>query len=154
MWNQYDNENDCHGLWMAIRWMKFLMGLLPDTQNCELRMRRECRECIPRHRFQRKPIVSDPGIHHDTCATHVPCCMSGSLTHSGGEKVPGIFGVCVARNFAYLARGPYSDAILHQREITGKPDHWLWVWHIDSTKENSILREFLEIVDIFVWRNI
>ena len=25
------------------------MGLLPDTQNCGLRMRRECRERFPRH---------------------------------------------------------------------------------------------------------
>ena len=25
------------------------MGLLPDTQNCGLRMRRECRECFPLH---------------------------------------------------------------------------------------------------------
>ena len=26
------------------------MGLLPDTQNCGLRMRRECRERFPLHR--------------------------------------------------------------------------------------------------------
>ena len=26
------------------------MGFLPDTWNCELRMRRECREPFPRHR--------------------------------------------------------------------------------------------------------
>ena len=38
------------------RWNKvsliiaFTMGLLPDTQNCGLRMRRECRERFPRHR--------------------------------------------------------------------------------------------------------
>ena len=25
------------------------MGLLPDNQNCGLRMRRECRERLPRH---------------------------------------------------------------------------------------------------------
>ena len=37
------------------------MGLLPDTENCWLRMRRECRERFPRHRLQRKPLVSDPG---------------------------------------------------------------------------------------------
>ena len=49
-------------------------------------MRRECRERFPRHRFQRKPIVSDPGIHHGTCVTHVPWCISGSLIRSGGEK--------------------------------------------------------------------
>ena len=39
-----------------------------------------CRERFPRHRLQRKPLVSDPGIHHGTCVTHVPWCMSGSLS--------------------------------------------------------------------------
>ena len=42
-------------------------------------MRRECRERFPRHRLQRKPLVSDPGMHHGTCVTHVSCCMSGSF---------------------------------------------------------------------------
>ena len=28
-------------------------------------------------RFQRKQLVSDPGMHHDTCVMHVPWCMSG-----------------------------------------------------------------------------
>ena len=66
------------------------MGLLPDTQNCGLRMRRECRERFPHHRFQRKSLVSDPGMHHGTCGTHVPWCMSGLLTCGDGENVPGI----------------------------------------------------------------
>ena len=49
---------------------------------------------FPRRRFQRKPIVSDPGMHHGTCVTHVPWCMSGSLTRGGGENVRGIPGAC------------------------------------------------------------
>ena len=68
-------------------------------------MRRECRECFSRHRIERKPLVSDPGMHHDTCITHVPWCMSGSLTRSGGENVHGIPGACATRNFRHLARG-------------------------------------------------
>ena len=40
------------------------MGLLPDTQNCGLRMRRECREPFPRHR-----------------GLTIPACLPGSLTH-------------------------------------------------------------------------
>ena len=40
--------------------------------NCALRMRRECREHFPRDRLQRKPLVSDPGMHHGTWVTHVP----------------------------------------------------------------------------------
>ena len=48
----------------------------------------------PHRRFRRKPLVSDPGMHHGTCVTHVPWCMSGSLTCGGGENVPGIPGAC------------------------------------------------------------
>ena len=88
------------------------IGLLPDTYNCGLRMRmrRECRERFPRHRFQRKPLVSDPGMHHGTCVTHVPWCMSESLTHGGRENVPGIPGACAAR--AYLARGQWGSSVI------------------------------------------
>ena len=50
---------------------------------------------FPRRRFQRKPLVSDPGMHHGTCVTHVPWCMSGSLTCGDGENVPGIPRACV-----------------------------------------------------------
>ena len=49
---------------------------------------------FPRRQFQRKPLVSDPGMHHGTCVTHVPWCMSGSLTCGDGESVPGIPGAC------------------------------------------------------------
>ena len=59
-------------------------------------------------RIQRKLLVSDPSTHHGTCVTHVPWCMSGSLTCGGGENVPGIPGACATRNSAYLARGPCS----------------------------------------------
>ena len=52
-----------------------------------------------------KPLVSDPGMHCGTCVTHVPWCMSGSLTHGSGNNVPAIPGVCATRNFMYLARG-------------------------------------------------
>ena len=44
--------------------------------------------------LQRKLLVSDPGMHHGTCVTHVPWCMSGSLTLGDGENVPGIPGAC------------------------------------------------------------
>ena len=63
---------------------------------------------FPHRRLQRKPLVSDPDIHHGTCVTHVPWCMSGSLTRGGGENVPGIPGACATQNFTYLARGPCS----------------------------------------------
>ena len=54
----------------------YAMGLLPETQNCGLHMRREFRE-----RFPPPSRVSDPGLHHGTCVAHVPWCISGSLTN-------------------------------------------------------------------------
>ena len=47
-----------------------------------------------RRRIQRKPRVSDLGMHHGTCVRHMSWCMSGSLTRGGGENVPGIPGAC------------------------------------------------------------
>ena len=112
-----------------------VMGLLPDTQNCGLRMRQECRERFPRHRLQRKPRVSDPDMHHGTCLTHVPWCMSGSLTRDGGENIPGIPGACATCNFRYLARGPLVDATWESWRLKNKnknknttaPHYWLFV---------------------------
>ena len=79
------------------------MGLLLHTYIWGLHMRREWRECFPHHRLQRKPLVSDPGMHHGTCVTHVPWCMSGTLTRGGGENVP---GACATCNIAYPVRDP------------------------------------------------
>ena len=56
--------------------------------------------------FKRKLLICDPGMHHGTCVTHVPWCMSGSLTGGSGENVPGIPGACTTRNVTYLVRGP------------------------------------------------
>ena len=64
-------------------------------------------KCFPRHRLQRKRLISDPGVHHCTCVTHVPWCMSGSLARGGGENVPGIPGAHATRNCTYLARGQW-----------------------------------------------
>ena len=66
------------------------------------------------HSLQRQPPVSDPDMHHGTCVTHVPWCMSGSLTRGGEENAPDIPGACATHNFTYLARGP-------------------WQWHINPT---------------------
>ena len=64
-------------------------------------MRWEYRERFPRHRLQRKPLVSDPDMHHGTCVTHVPWRILGSLTRGGGEMFPAFPA------HAYLARGPW-----------------------------------------------
>ena len=44
-------------------------------------MHQEYRERFSRPRPQRKPWVSDHGMHHGTLVTHVPWCISGSLTY-------------------------------------------------------------------------
>ena len=85
------------------------MGLLSDTKKYRLRMRQECRKRFPRHRLQRKPLVSDPGIHHGTCFT-------GSRIRGDGENVPGIPGACATRNFAYLVRGLFKWLEIKERK--------------------------------------
>ena len=67
-----------------------VMGLLPDTSNCGLRMRWECLEPYPRQR----------GLTIPTCIT------ADSPAVSGEENVPGIPAACTTRSFTYLVRGP------------------------------------------------
>ena len=43
---------------------------------------------FPATGFKRKRLVSDHGMHHGTCSTHVPWCISVSLTRGGGETFP------------------------------------------------------------------
>ena len=59
--------------------LRFVMGLLPDTQNCGLRMRRECWERFSRHR----------GLAIPTCITDIPhdlTTVSELMTHILGKK--------------------------------------------------------------------
>ena len=49
-------------------------------------MRRQCRERFSRHQLQSKPLVSDLGMHHGSCVTHVSYCLSESLTAEGGKR--------------------------------------------------------------------
>ena len=100
------------------------MGLLPDMYNCGLRMRLECRERFPRHRLQRKPLVSDTGMHNGTCVTQVPWCMSGMITRGGGENVPDIPGAGTTRNFIYLIRGPGTYITGHASDSTVATISW------------------------------
>ena len=72
---------------------------------------------FPRHRIQRKPRVSDPGMHHGTCVTRVSWSMSGLLTRGGGETIPGIPGACANHNFRYPVRGPWLSARLQGPEL-------------------------------------
>ena len=68
---------------------------------------------FPRRRFQRKPLDSDPGMHHGTCVTHVPWCMSGSLACGDGENVPGIPGACALASLRIWQEAHGDQRILH-----------------------------------------
>ena len=118
-------------------------------------MCRECRERFPRHRLQRKPIVSDPGMHHCTCVTHMPWCLSGSLTRCGGDNLPGIPVACatlynhdvtqIALRSVKLAgcsildighsnvQCPISNIRLTSRSYCTKPVHGCWGCNVDGT---------------------
>ena len=83
------------------QWIKFIgFPLLNSWASYQIRKIAGCAcagnagNVFPRRRFRRKPLVSDPDMHHGTCVTHVPWCMSGSLTCGNGENVPGIPGAC------------------------------------------------------------
>ena len=87
------------------------MGLLPDMQNCGLRMPQECWERFPHHRLQMKPQVSDPSMHHGTCVKHVPWCMSGSLTTPvTGENIPCIPSACATQQFYVSGKRPMGQS--------------------------------------------
>ena len=93
--------------------LDYLTLRLPQWASCQIRKIAGCAcagnagNVFPRHRLKRKLLVSDPGMHHGTCVTHVPWCMSGSLTRGGGENVPGIPSACATGKFTYLARVPW-----------------------------------------------
>ena len=63
---------------------------------------------FPRHQLHRKLLVIDLRMHHGTCVTHVPWCMSRSITRGNGEIIPDTPGACATRNFPYLARDPWG----------------------------------------------
>ena len=99
-------------------------------------MRQECRKRFPATYFRGKPLISDPGMHHATCVTHVPWCMSGSLTGGGGENVPGFPGACATRNFMYLARAPCTES-LFSLYLAGRLGLWL-LHYIDPSRKRLI----------------
>ena len=85
-------------------------------------MRRECRAHFPRHRLQRKSLVSDPDMQHGTCVTHVPSWMSGSLNPGDEENVSGISGACATHKLTYLAIGPLNILVIVRHGMLRRTD--------------------------------
>ena len=88
-----------------------------------------------------KPLVSYPGMHHGTCVTHVPWCMSGSLTRGDGENVPGIPGACAIRNFAYLVRGPLRRLHVDRIAVTSASQR-----RIECNQHDMLLGLFMMVL--------
>ena len=64
------------------------------------------------------PQVSNPDMQHDTCVTHVPWCMPGSLARSPlksmrGENVPNIPSACATPNFTKARADPNLVVVVH-----------------------------------------
>ena len=63
--------------------------------------------------FSPPPRVSDPVMHHGSCVTHVPLCMSDrylavSFEVGGGGNVLGIPDAKATHNFTYLVKDPWE----------------------------------------------
>ena len=58
------------------------LSLVQRTQwaSCQIRNLRFAHAPGMPGAFSPPPRISDPDMHHGTCVTHVPWCMSGSLT--------------------------------------------------------------------------
>ena len=59
----------------------------------------------------KETVVSDPGMHHGTCVTHVSWCMSRSLTCGGEENVPDIPGASVNQKILRIWQEAYYNTL-------------------------------------------
>ena len=99
-WRYRTSQITCHSTICTSVYSSWLQSKCPQWASYQIRKIAGC-ACagnagngFPRRGFQRKLLVSDPGMHHDTCVTHVPWCMPWSPTCGNGENVPGIPGAC------------------------------------------------------------
>ena len=85
----------------------YFMGLLPNTSNCWLRMRRECWERFPCHRGLAIPIFITAQawrMYRDAWRD-----LLLAVSFSGGKKlIPGIPAACPTDNCMCLVSGPYE----------------------------------------------
>ena len=114
-------------------------------------MRRECQERFPRHRLQRKPLVSDPGMHHGTCVTHVPWCMLRSLTGGGGGNVPGIPSAYATCDFTYMARSPCSKARFpgHRKGMRNDSIHVSRSFHYNDVIMSTMTYQVTSLTNVY-----
>ena len=103
---------------------------------------------FPRRRFQRKPLASDPGMHHGTCVTHVPWCMSRSLTCGDGENVPGIPGAC-ALTILRIWQEAHDDNIKYKSfQRYGPFVRTIQQWPVNSFQQGPVVQSLCAFLDV------
>ena len=121
---------------LAQQWASYQICKITDG----LRMRREFRKRLVRHRLQRKPLVSDSGMHHATCVTHVPWCMWDRYLAVAGKRFWHSRDSRRMRNpqFCVSGRRPMVKKSLISDRL-----HWTWgsrlVWHPLGARQSVII---------------
>ena len=103
------------------------------------------------------PGTFSPRTRGSDPVTHVPWCMSGSLTSGfflksiAGKNVPGIPGAYATRNFTYLERGPlhrvgYPRAPLQYKRTNSHKDSTGWSRVIFIIWIHLVVKRYLCIV--------
>ena len=120
-------------------WGRDPMGLLPDTQNCVLRMRRECRERFPRHRGLAIPtciMTRAWRTCHDACRDHQLAVYwrKTCSRHSWRMRNPQ-FNVSGKRPMTTLYSGGILKCIFTVKTSYDSVDIWPYMfnWHCTST---------------------
>ena len=98
----------CNVCPQAFQW--YLKGNGPLARYVKLRVAHSP-GMFPHHQLHIKPLINDPSMHHGTCVTHVPWCMSGLLIRGGGESVPGIPLRMHNANFYVSGKRPISHGV-------------------------------------------
>ena len=131
------------------------MGLLPDTENCALRMHRGYRERFPCHRMLAIPTCITARAWR-TCPD--ACRVSSEV--GGGENVPGIPGACATCNFLYLVRGPYTGWLAALIEPSGSLGYhnceiidvlrtiFFWIWTMKATLTWRLVIQHRDIASV------
>ena len=91
--------------------MSFRMELLPDTHNCGLCMRRDCRERFPRHSWSAVLTCITARASRMCCDTYRDRQIMVSFEVDGGENVPSIPGACETCKCTYLVRAHGRDFV-------------------------------------------
>ena len=117
-WDTIPPHKHCDMEWAKLQWASYQIRKMVGCA-CA----RNAGNVFPHRWLQRKPLVSDHGMHHGTCVMHVPWCISVSLTHGCGENVPGIPGAC-APAILHIWQEAH---VLYEGKATHTPSHSDWV---------------------------